>query len=146
MGKSTRGKDGLTQTQRDFIDIAANKALNISEACKACNIDRKTYYNWLKTPKFKELMEECAENEKDWVESQMKLLMKGIPSVTEDKDGRKVFDGWKTPPHATMIIFWSKCKMKDRGYSEKDGVGDDRTVTIKHEFLDGKSDDVDLSL
>jgi len=45
---------------------------NISRACKAINITRRTYYNWIdKFPKFKEQVEEAKESLNDMVKSQL---------------------------------------------------------------------------
>ena len=45
---------------------------NISKACKAINIGRKTYYNWLKKfPIFKQQVEEVKESLTDMIESQL---------------------------------------------------------------------------
>ena len=42
---------------------------NICRACKAINIERKTYYNWLKKfPIFKQRVEEVKESLTDMVE------------------------------------------------------------------------------
>lgn len=71
----------------------------VTSACKASGVTRERYYEWLKNdPKFAKAVSEVAEIGKDFVESQM---LKGI------KDG-----------NSTLMIFFAKTKMKDRGYVE----------------------------
>lgn len=55
-----------------FLEAYKNKMCNISKTCKAINIERKTYYNWLKKfPIFMQQVEEVKENLTDMVESQL---------------------------------------------------------------------------
>jgi len=55
---------------------------NICRSCKAINIERKTYYDWLKKfPIFKQRIEEVKENLTDMVESQ--LLENGNQKAVE---------------------------------------------------------------
>ena len=60
-------------TKKDlFLKAYKNNICNISRACEAVNIDRKTFYNWLdKYPKFKEQVEEVNESLTDMVECQL---------------------------------------------------------------------------
>ena len=71
----------------------------ITYACGNTGISRRTYYNWIeKDPKFKEAVDEVAEEVIDRVES--KHLTK-----INDED-------------LTAIIFYLKTKGKSRGYVE----------------------------
>lgn len=107
-------KKTLTQLQKDFLIVFKAKGCDISKSTAAINIDRGTYYNWIKNPIFKKEIDNILESEKDWAESQMKTLMQGIPIL--DENNRIV--GWQVPPNTSVLLFWAKCKMKDRGYSE----------------------------
>lgn len=112
MGQS---KDDIIKLQSDFLEILPRNACDISKTCKACNITRTTYYRWLKDyPEFESAVKECKENDKDWVESQMKTLMRGIPILDE----KNIIVGWKVKPSETMLIFYAKTQMKDRGYGD----------------------------
>jgi hypothetical protein len=83
-----------------FLLCLHNNMGHISNACKSANIPRRTFYNWLeKDNKFKEQVEDTAEALVDHVES--KLLEKINKLDT------------------TSIIFFLKCKGKDRGYTER---------------------------
>jgi len=55
-----------------FLEAYKSKMCNISSACKAVNIGRKTYYNWLKKfPIFKQQVEEVKGSLTDMIESQL---------------------------------------------------------------------------
>lgn len=72
---------------------------NITASCKAANINRSTYYDWMeKDPKFKQAVEELAEANIDFAESCLKQQI---------KDG-----------NTTATIFYLKTKGKSRGYIE----------------------------
>ena len=72
----------------------------VASACKAAGISRYTFYEWRKTdPEFAEKVEDIMELQKDFCAS---LILKKM------KEG-----------DTTMIIFYAKTKMKDRGYIER---------------------------
>ena len=93
----------MGKKQRDFITMFEKKALNISATCKAMNIDRTTFYEWCgRIPDFQKAVEQAREGFKDWVESQIVQCM-------NEKD-------------KTMLIFYAKTQMKDRGYIERQEI------------------------
>jgi len=96
-----RGRTGNTKTlKKKFLLIYAKKMANISEACKALKMSRRTYYDWMENdPKFVEIIEDIQEDEIDWAESKLKERIK-------EKD-------------TTANIFFLKTKGKKRGYIEK---------------------------
>lgn len=72
---------------------------NITASCKAANIARSTYYEWMeKDPKFAAAVNELAEANIDFAESCLKQQI---------KDG-----------NTTATIFYLKTKGKSRGYIE----------------------------
>lgn len=110
-----------------FVDYFRNNAGDVSRACKAFKIARKTFYNWYNTiPDFKDAVDEVREELKDFGESQLMLLMKGIPET--DKNNK--LTGWKVKPDVAAVIFFNKTKNKDRGYSERDDGGFTRPTAI----------------
>ncbi len=90
----------------------------ISSACKKAGIDRDTYYRWRKEdPEFAKACDEAYDHAADFVESKLyQLINEGNPSA---------------------IIFYSKTKMKNRGYVEriettgKDGGAIETNVQFK---------------
>lgn len=106
------------EEKRLFITIFKNNATDVSRSCKAYGIDRKTFYAWYNDKEdstFREWVDEERETIKDFGESQLLTLMKGIPKL--DKDGKMV--GWISRPDTACIIFFNKTKNKDRGYDER---------------------------
>ena len=72
-----------------FLEAYRAKMCNISRACIAINITRRTYYNWLdKFPKFKQQVKEVEESLNDMVESQ---LLKNA-----EKGNQKAIEFWLT--------------------------------------------------
>lgn len=87
----------------DFLVALKNNNGNISEACEAINIGRRTYYSWIeKDETFKQDAEDAQESLIDLAESK---LVENI----KDNDN-------------TSIIFFLKTKGKKRGYVEKQEV------------------------
>lgn len=88
------------QKKRLFIEALQASMGNITKACKSINIDRGSYYGWIKEdPEFKKEVEHCDEYIIDNVES---ALFKQI------KEG-----------NTTATIFYLKTKAKHRGYVER---------------------------
>jgi len=86
-----------------FLAALIDSMGNISESCKAVQISRQTFYNWIeKDGEFKRKVDEVNESLIDFAETQ---LMKKI------KEG-----------DTTALIFFLKTKGKTRGYSEKPDV------------------------
>lgn len=95
-----------------FIDNLHQACGIIAEACRQTGISRQTYYNWYnQDSQFAERVDDEIERQKDIVESAI------IKKITEGD--------------TATIIFYAKCKMKDRGYTEKEAVT--------------KKEDIDLS-
>lgn len=72
----------------------------VSHACKAAGVSRTQFYDWCSIdPAFNNAVVELKEGNKDFAEA---MILKKI------KDG-----------DTTMIIFYAKTQMKDRGYVER---------------------------
>lgn len=90
---------------------------NITASCKAANIDRKTYYNWLKAdPQFAAAVDDLAESNIDFAESCLKQQI---------KDG-----------NTTATIFYLKTKGKSRGYIETHEVIGNTDAPLAISFQD----------
>lgn len=99
-----------------FLIAYANNMCDVSKACKAIKISRPTFYNWLKADRqFATDVNIVKQEEKDWWESQLKILARGIPKV--DANGR--LTGWTVQPDTAAVIFGNKTINRDRGYNEK---------------------------
>lgn len=90
---------------------------NITASCKAANIDRKTYYNWLKAdPAFADAVNDLSESNIDFAESCLKQQI---------KDG-----------NTTATIFYLKTKGKARGYIETHEIIGNQDAPVALSFKD----------
>ncbi|ACH40246.1 MAG: hypothetical protein ACD_55C00169G0008 [uncultured bacterium] len=98
-------KGGAAPRQRKFLcAYGESSTFNISEACKAAGIGRRTFYNWLTDDsKFKTDFEELTESRLDAIESALHSR------AVIEKD-------------TTALIFLAKTLLKDRGYIEGRGA------------------------
>lgn len=100
----------------------------VSLACERIGITRQTYHLWRKNdPEFKKASEEIVEYQIDFVESRL------LDKIESGSD--------------TAIIFYLKCKGKERGYVEKTELDITSNFTnIKVDFgsIDTKDDNSEL--
>lgn len=108
----------VAQEKEDLLRALANTSGIVASACKAANISRMTYYRWYnEDPDFREKADDVKELQKDFAES---LILKKM------KEG-----------DTTMLIFYAKTQMKDRGYTErKEITGKDGEDLIKGKEID----------
>lgn len=90
---------------------------NITASCKAANINRCTYYDWMeKDAKFRKAVEGLAEANIDFAESCLKQQI---------KDG-----------NTTATIFYLKTKGKARGYIETHEIIGNQDAPVALSFKD----------
>lgn len=106
----------------------------VSDACNKVGCDRQTFYNYLKADEtFKAEVEKINDSCVDFVEGKLLQVIKGF------KAGDKVI-----PPDTTAIIFYLKCKGKNRGYIERsqmEFVGDNTipVTIVERRLAEGES-------
>lgn len=110
--------DRIAEAKEEFLGILEKSAGMVATACRKANISRPTYYRWRDEDKeFAERCDDIKEIQKDGAEA---LILKKM------KDG-----------DTSMLIFYAKTQMKDRGYVERrELVGRDGQDLIKHEQVD----------
>lgn len=90
----------IAEQKKEVLEALAKNSGIVASTCRACNISRFTYYKWYnEDPDFAEKADDVKELQKDFAES---LILKKM------KEG-----------DTTMIIFYAKTQMKDRGYTER---------------------------
>tara|TARA_R100001463_G_scaffold110220_1_gene164894 strand:+ start:944 stop:1282 length:339 start_codon:yes stop_codon:yes gene_type:complete len=97
----------MAKDRSKFLEVFASKMGNVSKACKAAQISRQTYYDWMKDDDFSGKVDEVKEGLLDFAEHQL---------LSNIKSGR-----------TAEILFYLKTKGKKRGYIERqevDTVGD----------------------
>jgi len=82
-----------------FLTLLAKNAGNVSSTCRAFNMTRRTYYNWLEDESFKAIVDEIQESLIDNAESKLQKL------INEDSP--------------VAILFYLKTRAKSRGYIER---------------------------
>ena len=97
-------KPTKTNTLKKAMIDALIKSLGIvSTACKTVGINRSTHYDWFNNDEhYAEQVNDVAEQAHDFVESQLH---------DQIRDG-----------NTTATIFYMKCKMRSRGYVERQDV------------------------
>ena len=100
-------RDVLTKRMKEFLEIFRKNAGRIQASCEKANLNRATYYDWMKkSPKFKVKCEEVIESLKDFVEGKIITHIKSQDNKIS----------------ADMCKFYAKTKMKGRGYIEKQEI------------------------
>ncbi|MBR5051608.1 MAG: hypothetical protein IKW91_00090 [Bacteroidaceae bacterium] len=105
-------------SKEEFLTLLEAAGGMVATACRKANISRVTYYNWRKDDaEFAERADDIKELQKDAAEA---LILKKM------KDG-----------DTSMLIFYAKTQMKDRGYVERrELVGKDGRDLIKQDEVD----------
>jgi len=101
-----------------FLNVFEKKAGNISMACKAVGIGRRTYYNWLDEDKtFRENIDNINESLIDFAESKLLLNIKAGKEAS--------------------LFFYLKCKGKQRGYIERQSLAiEHKNKTVLEESIE----------
>ena len=94
--------DNILQKREKFLKSLELNNGNISEACKAINISRQTFYRWAEDEDFKVKAENVKESLLDLAESKL------LENINNNEN--------------VAIIFYLKTKGKQRGYIEKQEV------------------------
>lgn len=128
MARRTRTDKRIEKEKEDLLNALAQTSGIVSSACKAANVSRMTYYRFYEEDAtFRERADDIKELQKDFAES---LILKKM------KEG-----------DTTMIIFYAKTQMKDRGYTErKEITGKDGEDLIKKEVDLSKLSDEERDL
>ncbi len=104
--------------KKEFIEAFQKSLALVASTCRKVGISTVTFYNWYnEDSNFAEKIDEIRELAKDAVES---------------KIYKKIDEG-----DTTMLIFYAKTKMKDRGYVERQEVtGADGKNLIEQQAVD----------
>lgn len=118
MAKNPTVEERIEKQKQEVLRILKENCGLVATTCKAAGIDRSTFYDWKRSdPAFAEEVESINELQKDFGES---LILKKM------KEG-----------DTTMIIFYAKTKMKDRGFVERrELTGADGTQLVQHKSVD----------
>ena len=114
--KGTTVGDTL-QRKTNFLKKLKKSNGNIKSACKKIDINRSSYYKWIKKDKkFKKLVDDVKEGLIDDIETNL------IDRIHNDKNG------------GILAIQWLKAKAKHRGWGDK-VEHDIKDIKVKIEFV-----------
>lgn len=116
--EETKVQKRIKRDKKKVLEVLGQNAGIISASCRAAKITRFTFYKWYnEDPDFAEKVDDVKEMQKDVAEA---LILKKM------KEG-----------DTTMLIFYAKTQMKDRGYTErKEVTGKDGEDLIKNQEID----------
>ena len=99
--KSTQKKqENMAKSKEEFLDHFAKSLALVASACRKTGISRQTFYRWYDNDDdFRQKVDDVRELAKDSVEA-------------------SIFDKIRNGD-TTMMIFYAKTRMKDRGYVER---------------------------
>jgi hypothetical protein len=121
---------GNTLKKAAMLEALRHTLGNITEAISKVGISRKTHYLLLQTDEaHREDVDAITEAAVDFVESKLFQLIDGPVRTIETADGIKTV---KDSPNAAAIIFFLKCKAKQRGYIERPANEPEVQVNVLH--------------
>lgn len=105
------------EVRNKFLEALEKNNGLVNQTCKITGIAYATYRRWrISDPEFKQKTDEIQELVTDYVESKLFELI---------KNGDKI-----------AIIFYMKCKAKDRGYVERVEMDHDFTFEIENKVIE----------
>ncbi len=79
---------------------------NVSLVAKAFGVRRSTVYVWMNdNPEYKAVLEDARGAFLDEALASARILVRGIPEVVKDPDGKTRQVGWITPPDSGMTRY-----------------------------------------
>jgi transposase-like protein len=107
--------------KKNFLKAYKESAGNIAHACRAANIDRQTYYNYI--GKFDSFKKECDNIKEENIDFAESVLMGEIKNK-----------------NMTATIFFLKTIGRNRGYIERQEMDIDGDMNLVVEFIDPDAD------
>lgn len=106
-----------------FEQVCQAKSGNKSAIATALRCSRRQVDRWIaKDAKFQQVYEDADEALVDLSETQLWNLIRGIPKIEKDADGKDKFVGWIQKPDIAAIIWSLKTRGKDRGWVERQEI------------------------
>ncbi|MFK7101053.1 helix-turn-helix domain-containing protein [Flavobacterium oreochromis] len=119
---------GLNMLQKKVLCIYEKKMCNVRQTCRSAGISRQTFYNWLDTlDTFKKAVDDVREGLFDDVES---ILHQ---KIFVDKD-------------TTSLIWFTKTKMKSRGYVEQNNIQNNVEATVENKYANWTEEEIDAEI
>lgn len=105
----------------DKFTEAMNKAGgNVTLVAKAFNVQRHVIYNWMNdNPEYKAVLEDARGSFLDEALTSARILVRGIPDMVKDEDGKSRQVGWITPPDSGMVRYVLGTLGRKEGFGER---------------------------
>jgi len=132
--KLPKSTDSTVKKKGLFIGQFEAAGCNISACCKAINIDRKTYYNWLKNdPEFSTQCSDCEEELIDLAESQLfkNITTGNVTSLIFFLCNKGKHRGWQSVSQIVQRFYGAAPGERFRNLSNKDLVGQIQRLSKK---------------
>ncbi len=89
-----------------FTEAMMKAGGNVTLVAKAFGVYRHTVYDWMNdNPEYKAALEDARGTFLDEALASARILVRGIPDVVKDPDGKTRQVGWITPPDSGMTRY-----------------------------------------
>ena len=93
---------------------------NVTLVAKAFNVQRHVIYNWMNdNPEYKAVLEDARGSFLDEALTSARILVRGIPDMVKDEDGKSRQVGWITPPDSGMVRYVLGTLGRKEGFGER---------------------------
>ena len=91
---------------------------NVSAVAKAFQVRRNTIYTWMQDPEYKQVLDDARGSFLDDAMASARILVRGIPDLATDPDGKTRQVGWITPPDSGMVRYILGTLGRNEGFGE----------------------------
>jgi hypothetical protein len=113
-----------------FQEAMAKAGGNVTLVAKAFGVQRHTIYDWMNNnPEYKAALDDARGAFLDEALASARILVRGIPDVVKDPDGKTRQVGWITPPDSGMTRYIIGT------LGRKEGLGEHIDVTSNGESI-----------
>lgn len=92
---------------------------NVTLVAKAFGVQRHTVYDWMKTPEYKQVLDDARGAFLDEALTSARVLVRGVPDVVKDPDGKTRQVGWLVPPDSGMTRYVLGTLGRREGFGER---------------------------
>lgn len=92
---------------------------NVSAVAKAFKVRRNTVYTWMQDEEYKNVLDDARGNFLDDAIASARILVRGIPDVIKDEEGKPKQVGWLSPPDSGMVRYILGTLGRNEGFGER---------------------------
>ncbi|MGM9685148.1 MAG: hypothetical protein ACI3YI_02850 [Bacteroidaceae bacterium] len=87
---------------------------NVTAVARAFGVRRSAVYEWLKSPEYKQVLDDARGSFLDEALTSARILVRGIPDI---QNGKQI--GWITPPDSGMVRYILGTLGRSEGFGER---------------------------